>query len=303
MADALERVTNLLTLLLAARAPITLAEIGNELADYYPVGETALRGAFERDKKLLRDIGIPIETEVLGGNDAGKTAYRIDRRRYELADLHLADDERAALELAVSAARLSQADFGLLKLGGARSTSMVMANVPHVECLPVLREATAAAAEVTFRYHGSERRLQPYVLLLREGFWYVIGRDVTRGEQRTYRADRIEGSVTMGEAGAFTRPADFDARTAFPADARLLGDEPDAMATVLLRGHRPGHDHELGSTIEQRPDGSIVVEVPCANRDAFRSWLFGWGTDAEVLGPPEVRADVIAWLRAVAGVR
>ncbi|MFZ9628758.1 MAG: helix-turn-helix transcriptional regulator [Ilumatobacteraceae bacterium] len=303
MAEALERVTNLLALLLSARTPITLAEIGNELADYYPPGEVALRGAFERDKKLLRDIGIPIETEVFGGNDAGKTGYRIDRRRYELADLDLADDERAALELAVAAARLSKAEFGLLKLGGARSSSMVMANVPHVECLPVLREATAASAEVTFRYHGSERILQPYVLLLREGFWYVIGRDVGRGEQRTYRADRIEGSVTMGGPGAFTRPTDFDARTAFPADAGLLGDEPDSMATVLVRGRRPGHEHELGSVVEQRPDGSIVVEVPCANRDAFRSWLFGWGTDAEVLGPPDVRADVVAWLQAMAGQR
>ena len=303
MVDALERVTNLMTLLLSARQPITSAEIRNELAAFYPKGEAALRGAIERDKKILREIGVPIESTVLGGNDAGKTAYWIDRRRYELADLDLAADERAALELAVAAARLSKAEFGLLKLGGSRSASMVMANVPHVECLPVLRDAVSSAAGVTFRYHGTERSVQPYTLLLREGFWYVIGRDVARDEQRTYRADRIEGEVTMGEPGAFTRPPGFDARTAFPADARLLGDEPNSIATVLVRGQRPGHEHELGSVVEQRADGSIVVEVPCANRDAFRSWLFGWGTDAEVLGPPEVRADVIEWLRAIVGPR
>ena len=99
-----ERVTNLMTLLLSARQPITSAEIRNELAAFYPKGEVALRGAIERDKKLLREIGVPIESTVLGGNDAGKTAYWIDRRRYELADLDLAADERAALELAVAAA-------------------------------------------------------------------------------------------------------------------------------------------------------------------------------------------------------
>ena len=58
---------------------------------------------------------------------------------------------------------------------------------------------------------------------------------------------------------------------------------------------------DLGSVVERRPDGSLVVEVPCANRDAFRSWLLGWGADAEVLGPPDVRAEVVEWLRAMAG--
>ena len=40
----------------------------------------------------------------------------------------------------------------------------------------------------------------------------------------------------MGEPGSFTRPPGFDARTASPADARLLGDEPNSIATVLVRG-------------------------------------------------------------------
>jgi predicted DNA-binding transcriptional regulator YafY len=39
------------------------------------------------------------------------------------------------------------------------------------------------------------------------------------------------------------------------------------------------------------------VEVPCANVDAFRSWLFGLGSHAEVLSPQDVRAAVVQWLR------
>ena len=109
MVDALERVTNLMTLLLSARQPITSAEIRNELAAFYPKGEVALRGAIERDKKLLREIGVPIESTVLGGNDAGKTAYWIDRRRYELADLDLAATVRGRGEgMLRLAAALSQ---------------------------------------------------------------------------------------------------------------------------------------------------------------------------------------------------
>lgn len=307
MADALERITNLVALLMEARSPLTQDQIIHELDGQYPAGDSAQRGAFERDKALLREIGVPLESEVLGGNDAGRTAYRIDRGRYELADLQLAPDEKAALQLAVAAARLADAQFGLLKLGGDRSSApVVVANIPDLPALPAIREASAARAEVGFGYHGSPRRLNPYALLLRERYWYVIGLDVDRDEVRTYRVDRMEGELTVGEANAFERPADFDPRATFPSDPKLLGDEPAARAEVLVDEPRAAAIAlELGeaAVLSRGLDGSIVVEVPCANVDAFRSWLFGIGEHAEVLAPAEVRADVVAWLQAMVGAR
>ena len=307
MTDALERVTNLVALLMATRVPITLDKISSELSGQYPTGEAALRGAFERDKALLREIGVPLDTEVLGGSDAGRTAYRIDRARYELADLALAPDEQAALQLAVAAARLADAQFGLLKLGGDRSSvPVVVANIPELEALPALREATAARAEVTFGYHGSPRQLQPYALLLRQRFWYVIGHDVDRDELRTYRVDRIEDAPVVGEPGVFQRPDGFDPRQAFPSDPKLLGDEPTARADVWVGVSRAeAVERELGEAAvrDRRADGSVVVEVPCANEEAFRSWLFGLGVHAEVIAPAELRASIVDWLRALAGAK
>jgi proteasome accessory factor B len=168
----------------------------------------------------------------------------------------------------------------------------------------VLREAAAARAEVSFGYHGSPRTLQPYALLLRERFWYVIGHDVDRDELRTYRVDRIEGEPVIGAPEAFRRPEGFDPRTVFPADPKLLGDEPTARAEVWVGEARAATvERELGedAVSERRADESVVVEVPCANEEAFRSWLFGLGVHAEVLAPPALRASVIAWLRALAG--
>lgn len=307
MVDALERITNLVALLMAARSPLTQEQIVHELDGQYPAGDAALRGAFERDKALLREIGVPLESEVLGGNDAGRTAYRIDRARYELADLQLAPDEKAALQLAVAAARLADAQFGLLKLGGDRSSApVVVANIPDLPALPTIREASAARAEIAFGYHGSPRRLHPYALLLRERYWYVIGLDVDRNEVRTYRVDRMDSELTGGPAGAFERPEDFDPRATFPTDPKLLGDEPAARAHVLIDEPRAAAvARELGDAalLSKGPDGSIIVEVPCANLDAFRSWLFGFGEHAEVLAPAEVRSDVVAWLQAMVGAR
>lgn len=300
--DALERITNLVALLLETRSPLTLEQIANELRGQYPDGEVALRGAFERDKSLLREIGVPIDSEVLAGSDAGKTAYRIDRRRYELAELDLAPDETRALQMAVAAARLSAADFGLLKLGAdAPVSGPVTVNVPDDPALPILREAAAHRAVASFRYRSTDRELQPYAVLLREGSWYVIGHDLGHGTVRTYRVDRIEGDVRVGPADAFERPEGFDVRAAFPDDPKLLGDEPAQRALVRVDATRAAWVES--AVVHRHDDGSVEVEVPCANVDAFRSWLFGLGVHAEVLGPPAVRAAVVAWLRDMVGAR
>ena len=106
-----------------------------------------MRGAFERDKGLLRDIGVPIETEVLGGTQAGQTAYRVDRDRYELRELELTDDERRALQVAVAAARTHRGRVRDVQTGRGRGQSAsITANLPQLELLPSLRDAIAARA-------------------------------------------------------------------------------------------------------------------------------------------------------------
>ncbi len=303
MVDQLERTTNLLALLLETRSPLTLEDIVNQLEGQYPTTHAAMRGAFERDKSLLRDVGVPIETEVLGGTKAGQTAYRVDRDRYELRDLDLTDAERRARQVAVAAARTTEAEFGMFKLGGvADSSASITANLPQLELLPVLRESIARRATVEFRYHAAPRTLLPYALLLREGFWYVMGHDVGHDEVRTYRVDRIEGSIEQGEGDEFERPADFDARAAFPADPKELGDG-DRVAVVRIDQARATFAvREVGeeSVVRRLPNGDVEVEVPCTNLDAFRSWLFGWGLHAEVVGPADVRDGLIEWLRTMA---
>lgn len=307
MADPLERLTNLLALLLETREPLTLEQIVHELSDQYPPGEAARRGAFERDKAVLRDLGVPIEQQVLGGDQAGRTAYRIDRRRYELSDLDLSDDERHALQLAVAAARSDESwgQDGLWKLGAGseRPSLAVAAMVPTFVALPPLREAVAARVEVEFGYHDVTRTLDPYGLLLRDGYWYVIGRDHAYNEIRTYRVDRIEGVVRAGTR-AFDRPIDFDIRTVFPSDPKLLGESEDEItrAVVRIEASRAALvAAEVGdeAVLQRLSDGSIDVVVPCVNRDAFRSWLLGLTDNAVVISPRAVRDETIEWLTAI----
>lgn len=307
MSAPIERVTNLLTLLLERRTPLTLRQIVDDLHGQYPSGPEAMRAAFERDKALLRDIGVPIETVVLGGDQAGQTAYTVDRAKYELDDLDLDTEERQALQTAVATIRSAPGQEAVWKLGGSvLAPTPLHAHLPQVHALPTLRSAIAARHGVDFQYRGVERRLDPFGLLLREGYWYVIGLDHGHGEVRTYRVDRIAGEVRTAPERVVEVPADFDPRAAFPADPKRLGeqDEPRHAEVAVWGAVSAVVRSELGdhAVIGVRDDASTVFSVPCANLGAFRSWVLGLGADAEVLGPAEVRDDLVDWLRRAATI-
>jgi len=84
--DRLERVTDLVLVLLEARQPLTLDAIAHQVPGY-PSEHAARRQAFERDKRLLRDEGIPVLTQRLPGHE--QYGYRIDRDAFYLPDLDL----------------------------------------------------------------------------------------------------------------------------------------------------------------------------------------------------------------------
>lgn len=308
MADRVERLTNLLALLLETAEPLTLVQIAGELGAQYPEGQTARRAAFERDKSALREIGVPIDQEVVvGGPYAGSTRYWIDRSRYELADLDLQPDEMRALQVAVAATRsgteLGQHALWKLGAGVVDSVAPVVATLPHLAALPALREAVAGRSVVRFHYRDVDREVEPWGLLLRDGFWYLVGFDRGRDDRRTYRVDRIAGDVAVGQAGAFERPPGLDLRSVLPDDPKAFGDG-HGDATVLVDAARAAAIvRELGDdrVVARHDDGAVEVTVPCANLPAFRSWILGLGEHAEVLEPAEVRSEIVAWLAGVAG--
>ena len=308
MSDPIERVTNLLALLLSTRRPLTLQEIASELEGQYPEGESSRRTAFERDKAMLRSTGVPIEQIVLAGDQAGQTAYRVDPARYQIGELGLDDDERRALQLAVATVRMGT-DWGeeaLWKLDPDSASrppgGELEALVPSLPLLPALFEACRERRTVQFAYRDAQRTLDPYSLLSRSGFWYLVGFDRERRELRTYRVDRIQHGIDAGPPGGFERPADFDVRTVLPADPKLLG-EADAertLASVLISAERAALvERELSgrAVADRRSDGSIVVTVPWVNELSFRAWVLGFLEHAEVLGPPAARALIVDWLR------
>jgi predicted DNA-binding transcriptional regulator YafY len=306
-----ERMINLLALLVQRAQPLTLKQIRQELVNQYPPGDSAARAAFERDKSLLRALGIPMEMVTLGGDSAGEGAYTVDRRHFEIGDLGLNDAERSALQMAIATVRIgaSYGDEALWKLGGERALDRPSTSV-NIQMddrqLPALAAGVVEHRTLKFVYKGQQRQVDPYGLLSRGGFWYIVGFDHLRDAQRVFRVDRIEGDITNGEAQSFVRPEGFDLAKAVPTELELLaeGSGDDAIATVLVDAslaQRVKTEFGQGAVVRERSDGAIEFAIPCANLGAFRVWLFAMVDRAEVLGPPRVRQHIISHLNEIAG--
>jgi proteasome accessory factor B len=310
--DRLERLVNLVAALIDTSRPLSRAEIGARI-DGYSSDPDAFRRNFERDKELLRQMGFPIVTVVPDTGNPDEAGYRIPRELYELPDPGLDDDELAALRLAASVVQL-EGDWSealvraLRKLGGAAEGTDGAGAQLGGAAVSLPSEAAAAAAfaavgerrQVRFSYRRTERLVDPWRLSFQRGHWYLSGWDHSKGEERLFRLDRIEGDLTAtGGPDAFARPTTTQA---LPPPPWRMGEDDEVTVRLWVDADQAAWAAQaLGSGVgrEDSADGSAVFEVGVTNRPAFLSFVLGYLDHAEILDPPEMRADLIAWLENV----
>lgn len=283
-----------------------------ELADRLGVDERTVRRYVEH----LLDMDVPVES--VRGRYGG---YRLGAG-HRMPPLMLDDDEALAVLLGLVAGRRS----GLLTasgtagetaaakirrvlpqrltrrldalLGEAAFTGAVReAAPPDAGVLLALADAVRHRRPVRMRYvagdgRRSERTVHPYGLVAHGGRWYVSGLDVGRGEERTFRVDRIVDPRTL--PGAFRPPTGYDAAeqvlaslaqtpyryevslrvrasveqisARLPASVATLEELPDGWQRVALRAERLEWIPGVLATLN-RP---FVIERPDALRDLVR---------------------------------
>jgi proteasome accessory factor B len=304
--DKLERLLVLLMTLLEAERLLRADEI-RERVPGYPERDESFQRAFERDKDDLREMGVPVVLEPIAGAEPGAVGYRVDRRQYYLEDPGLAPDELAALHLATTLVRVGDvAGIDALRtLGGlpglatgARDPLVALPDEPNLQ---PLYTAIVERRVAHFSYRGEQRRLEPHRVDFQRGWWYVSGFDRDRGELRNFRIDRIEGSVDLGDRDAFARPAD---RPRGPAASgwELPADDPVTARLRVDADTAPWAEQLLGAErVTGRDDGAVEFTVEVRNRAAFRSFVLTFLDHATVVEPPELAAELVAWLEPLAG--
>lgn len=297
-----QRILDLFFTLLNSELGRTKEQLRRTVPGYADLSDQAFEAKFDLDKKRLREIGIVIGAR----HTADGQRYRIGHESFIDEDVHLDQIETALVTLAVAAWGRPDDVVPEVVLNKVRAVSD--ATPPSANGLMHLNLAGARAAAsvvravrdripIAFRYATvrgvEERSLEPWRLVVRGRALYVYGRDLDRGEPRTFRLSRIRSDVeTLGRPGDVAVPDHVHVERAF--------DHPPLSPRLLVRRGRAPHVRMRALATTRRPDGWDEVR---AEQDEYGAWLgliFRNAADVVVLEPERLRRDVVARLRVAA---
>lgn len=291
-----------------------------ELASQLEVSERTIY----RDMEALSMAGIPVLAErgINGGWELLE-GYRANLHALNLTEIQsvfLAAPASILNDLGLQSA----AENAVLKLLAAlpmdyRADAEAMRQRLHIDLtgwtrtkddvssLPVLQEAVWHARKLTMQYQGYEsqpveRVVDPLGLVAKGSVWYLVG--AVAGEIRTYRVSRIVSVVMQNETCA--RPADFDlaaywSQSTADFKAQLPRHEiiVRVAPAILQRLRYAGTFAKIEHVAPPDADGWCVARICFDLADEAREYALGFGTQMEVIEPPELRQAVIEMAQAV----
>jgi len=307
-----ERLLNLVLCLLYTRRPLPKSRIRAVVPQYGDAtSDEAFDRMFERDKDELRELGIPLVTEDIGGAWDDEVGYRIDQREYALPDISFEADELAVLGLAsrtwAHASLAGPAAQALRKLKAAgieRDGDSLIGIEPRLgtsePAFEPVKNAVVGQRTISFGYRtGGEgavmtRIVRPWGLASWHGRWYLTGFDLDRDAARVFRLSRIDGDVTeVKNAEPYAVPADHRAQEMI---ASSVGEQRTRDAVVRVRADRGNTLRRRATSTTDLGEWSELV-VPFGDDDALADEACGYGADVVVTSPPAVRELVVQRLR------
>jgi len=194
--------------------------------------------------------------------------------------------------LASALTKLRQA-LGPDTLGDATGIEAVVAGSapPH---LSALRAAAADGRRITIGYTAastgepSERDIEPEAVFASAGRWYVVAWDVSADGERVFRADRVSHVEDTGRR--------FEPRGLEGAGRPLYtaGEHDVAVRLVLRPPARWVAEYYATTDVTTRDDGSVEATLPARQTAWVARLLLRLGPDADVVEPPELRAQTRA---------
>ncbi|HMS17219.1 MAG TPA: WYL domain-containing protein [Planctomycetota bacterium] len=161
----------------------------------------------------------------------------------------------------------------------------------------VLRLDYQAAGRVGSR----ERLVEPYGLLHREGRWYIVGHDRSRGQVVHFREDRVQQIHLTEEV--FEIPSDFR----LTEHAVFDGPEDDgdrARARVRFTGPSARWMREMSppGQLKEVTFGVVEWQPAIGSSSGLLNFILGFGEEACLEEPADLREQAIRSLRAVIAV-
>ena len=149
----------------------------------------------------------------------------------------------------------------------------------------------------TTKAEATQRQVDPYALVHRSGWWYLVGYCHLRDAPRTFRVDRIQSLELLSET--FQMPDDFDIHAYLEGE---FAGQPVVHATLRFtpQGAHIAKSNISGwESLEENPDGSVDVILSAPDLTWLASMTLSFSTLVTVLDPPELRNMVRDWARSV----
>jgi proteasome accessory factor C len=324
--EKLIRQLSLISFLMANRRPVSALEIKREVEGYSSMNDDAFARRFYADRAELDSLGISLQVEKPAEGFFEAELYALPPENYYLPPIEFTDGELAALRTAlglldgefayaeplrlalqqVSWGRpspldesdTSSIDVKLAPSGGGRELSQRLAKI---------ETAISRRKTIEFSYYSmqrdqvSDRKVDPYHLVFRNGQFYLIGHSHERGEVRVFRLSRIRAKVSYATKAEhdFSPPEDFDRRD-YASRADWQMGEIDGTGRVFLRERIAWLvDRDFGGYGELRKatkqDGvrgrGAIYETEYASPRQLISWVLGWRENATLLEPKDLAKE------------
>ena len=185
-----------------------------------------------------------------------------------------------------------RASLGPDTLGEAEGRIEIAAGGRAPEHLDVLRDAGAGHRRLAIEYFAistgewTRREIDPEEVFSDMGHWYVAAWDVDADAERLFRADRVRDAQRTGTTfvprGLRGAGRDLYSPTGEDVEVRLR----------LRPAARWVAEYYATTAVEELDDGGVEVALPARQLEWVARLLLRLGPDAEILDPPELRAEV-----------
>ena len=138
-----------------------------------------------------------------------------------------------------------------------------------------------------------EENVDPYNLIFKDGDWYIVGYSHDEDKVKVYRLSRIRNIDITNDI--YMKPKTFSLNDfltnswgVFNGEKQLVKVKFSKNIAELIRKIKWSSTQE----IEDLDDGSMILKFYIDELGDIKTWILGFGGEAEVIEPLSLRADI-----------
>lgn len=251
-----------------------------------------------REFRHLRELGWEIENLAEPGEDGRYRMTSIDNR----LRVRLTPGQQSALRRAALVANRDDLvrRLGLPEVADVPAVGEPVTATAALGALSTLTRAVRQRSLLRFRYSGSERVVHPQAARAVQGTWYLRGREDGSDLVKSFVVSRmsevvadVPGSAVRDETTRHSGLHPMTWELDPPTEVRLRA-PAEYVDDVRRRLLEPSGSTDLG-------DGTVELTYVVTNREGLRSRLYELGPRVSLVGPEDVRAELLDELAEMAG--